>query len=424
MRKPALIFILTMMFCASAMSQETGTPFTLSDFLREALKHNQIIASATNQQLSQVFNSMSVRKSYLPQFSIGSHLIIAPSKGYDPAITNGGEFGAQIAGTYLVYDGGARSISIRKADVEVDRSKAILASTTADVLYLVSNAFVEAEKQERELIVLQNNYNMLQEYLKVVEALHVSGQASESDILKTMVRVNNARISLEAQRTSFKNALMNLAIYSGVPVNKITGVDTTINIEAADTTFLPDRNPEIRSANLKLHSEKLQVAIAKAQMKPVVSAGVDAGALTSLPNLQQGLANVFGASAGIYISMPVINLGAIEDRVKSEEAITKSIEAENQFLANNLKKEFDVARMAYLSSVDKLKALRQNLGVALKNLSLSQARYAGGNGSSLEVLDAIQLVNDIQLSIEETEADLQMSVIAMKRLNNSWSLNQ
>ncbi|MGC8595651.1 MAG: TolC family protein [Candidatus Kryptoniota bacterium] len=424
MKKGISFFVFILIFSFSATAQENKYPYTLSDFLREALKHNQIILSAANQQSSVVFSALAVKEGYLPQFNIGSHLIVAPSRGYDPAITNGGEFGAQIGGSYLVYDGGSKELSIRKADIGVDQSKTLLNSTKSDVLYLVSTAFVEAQKQERELVVLQNNYNLLEEYLKLVNALHFSGQASESDILKTMVRVNNAKISMETQLTSLKNSLKNLAVYSGISVDKVTKVDTTFTIESADTTFLPDRNPEVQAGNLQLYSAKLQVALAKAQVKPTVSIGVDAGALTSLPNLQQGLSNVFGASAGIYVSMPIITLGAIENRVKSEEAITRSVEAQNHFLVINLEKEFEVARNEYLRSVDKLKALRKNLVVALKNLSLSQARYAGGNGSSLEVLDAIQLVNDVRMSIEETQADLQLSLAAMKRLNNSWSLSQ
>jgi len=424
MGKLISIFLFILIFYISAKPQGDKYPFTLSDFLQSALKHNQMVLSATNQQSSAAFSSLSVRESYLPQLNIGSHLIIAPSKGYDPAITNGGEFGAQIGGSYLVYDGGSKQLSIRKAEVGVEQSKALLTTTVSDVFYVVSTAFVEAEKQERELVVLQNNYNMLDEYLKLVKALHVSGQASESDILKTMVRVNNARISLETQMASLKNALVNLAVYSGLPTDRVKEVDTSFTIEPTDTVFLPDRNPEIQAGNLQLYSASLQVALAKAQMKPTISIGADAGALSSLPNLQQGLTNVFGASAGIYVSMPIITLGAIEDRVKSEEAITRSIEAQNQFLVKNLAKEFEIARRGYFRSIDKLKALRQNLDVALENLSLSKARFAGGSGSSLEVLDAIQLVNDVQMSIEETRADLQLSLIAMKRLNNSWSVSQ
>ncbi|MGB9591766.1 MAG: TolC family protein, partial [Candidatus Kryptoniota bacterium] len=308
MKKGISFFVFILIFSFSAIAQENKYPYTLSDFLREALKHNQIILSAANQQSSVVFSALAVKEGYLPQFNIGSHLIVAPSRGYDPAITNGGEFGAQIGGSYLVYDGGSKELSIRKADIGVDQSKTLLNSTKSDVLYLVSTAFVEAQKQERELVVLQNNYNLLEEYLKLVNALHFSGQASESDILKTMVRVNNAKISMETQLTSLKNSLKNLAVYSGISIDKVTKVDTTFTIESADTTFLPDRNPEVQAGNLQLYSAKLQVALAKAQVKPTVSIGVDAGALTSLPNLQQGLSNVFGASAGIYVSMPIITL--------------------------------------------------------------------------------------------------------------------
>jgi outer membrane protein TolC len=55
--------------------------------------------------------------------------------------------------------------------------------------------------------------------------------------------------------------------------------------------------------------------------------------------------------------------------------------------------------------------------VAEQNLLLSKARYAGGSGLSLEVLDAIQMVNQIKLAIEEARSQLAVSVFKLNRLN-------
>jgi hypothetical protein len=56
---------------------------------------------------------------------------------------------------------------------------------------------------------------------------------------------------------------------------------------------------------------------------------------------------------------------------------------------------------------------------AEQNLLLSKARYAGGSGLSLEVLDAIQMVNQIKLVIEEALSQLAMSVFKLNRLDYS-----
>ncbi len=41
--------------------------------------------------------------------------------------------------------------------------------------------------------------------------------------------------------------------------------------------------------------------------------------------------------------------------------------------------------------------LRANLSIAEENLLLSKARYAGGSGLSIEVLDAIQAASNIKI---------------------------
>lgn len=392
-------------------------PLSLSDYLKAALQRNPLLRSAEQTAASAKYRGEAIRKSYYPQIGIGSHFIVAP--GYDPAITNGGEFGAQISGVYTIYDGGARGYEIQKGGVGVEEGTLNQTRTEADIVYSVSTAFVAAQREKRELEVVEDGYNLLDNYLQLVKQLHASGQGSETDVLKTTVDLNNAMIDIEARKVAFKNSLLTLSQATGLPSSEVADVDSSVVSIPYDTTFNEGKNIDLASQVLASKQVELEAQIVGAKLNPTVSLGADAGALTSLPSVRQGLANVFGASVGISISVPLFTFGSIEDYYNAAQANAKGVSLQNEYSRILLERDFEGTRNDIENAESEIAALKRNLVVADQNLLLSRARYAGGSGSSLEVIDAIQMVNQIRLSIEEANARMETDILKLNRLNYS-----
>ncbi|MCL4509886.1 MAG: TolC family protein [Bacteroidetes bacterium] len=407
----------TCVLLLATQAQAQVKPLSLSDYLSAALKYNPLLGSAEQVKASAKYRSEAIRKSYYPQIGIGSHLIVAP--GYDPAITNGGEFGAQISGSYTIYDGGARGYEIRKGGVGVEQGTLNQSRTKADIIYSVSTAFVAALKEKRELDVVKQGYNLLDNYLQLVRQLQASGQGSETDVLKTTVDLNNALIDINIRKVSSANSLLALAQAAGLPSNEVTDVDSSSVSISYDTTFHAERSIDLQSQALILKQADLEANIANSRLKPIVSVGADAGALTSLPNVSPGLPNVFGASVGISVSVPVFTLGSLQDSYMAAEANAKSISLHNDYTRNFLGRNFQATKNDIARAKSEIDALKKNLVVAQQNYLLSKAKYAVGSGLSLDVLDAIQKVNQIRLAIEEARAQMEMSVLKLNRLNYS-----
>ena len=399
---------------------EAQTPLrllTLSDYLSVALKSNPLIASAEQAKAASEYTSESVQKGYYPQIGIASHFITAP--GYDQAITNGGELGAQVVGSYVLYDGGARSYEIQKGTVGVEQGSLNIARTKADIIYSVSTAFAAAVKEKRELEVAKEGLNQLREYLQLVEQLHASGQGSEADVLKTTVDLNNAVIDIDSRRVEFANSLLALAQASGLSVDSVRDVDSSVVTARYDTVLDEQQNIEVVSQQLNLKQAELETQIAGSRLRPALSLGADAGALTSLPNLQQGISNVFGASVGLSVSLPLFTFGSLQSSYDAAHADAQSISLQNEYARTSLAHDFLITRNNINRARAEIAAFQRNLVVAEQNLMLSKARYAGGNGLSLEVLDAIQMVNQIKISIEEARSEMAMSIFKLNRLNYS-----
>lgn len=393
--------------------------FTLNDYLKVALKLNALITSSKLEVDAASYRSEAISEGYLPQIGINSQLYVAPSRGYDPTVTNGGQFGAQLGASYILYNGGLKSLQIGKGNLGILQGNINVKKLEADVLYNTSVAYVFAVKEKRELAVLEESVELLKNYLTLVTELHVGGQASQSDVLKTSVRLNNALIEEDAKKSSRQNALLVLSRESGVPASEVTDVDTSVAVVKADSSFGAASNLDLAAAQLEKQNADLDAEIVRTQSKPSVSLAADAGALTSLPNLQQGLSNVFGASIGISFTMPVIDYGYYGNQFKAAQLKAQGISEQNDFLKKSLEAEFALSRNNYVQANKELKALTINLSTAQQDLVLSKAKYAGGGSSSIEVLDAIQSINDIEVSMEETKYTILVSAFKMRRLNYS-----
>ena len=412
-----VVLVLSCLFSATMSLQAQVKPITLADYLNLALQRNPLVGSAEQAKSSAVYASESVRKGYYPQIGIASHFIGAP--GYDQAVTNGGEFGAQVVGSYTLYDGGARSYEVQKGGVGVEQGTLNISRTRADVVYYVSTAYADAVKEKRELAVVEQGCTQLKDYLQLVKQLHASGQGSVTDVLKTTVDLNNAMVDINARRVAYANSLLMLGQAAGLPSSDVTDVDSSVVSAVYDTSFSPARNIEIASQELLLKQADLEAQIAGTKLLPNVSIGADAGALTSLPNLQQGLTNVFGASLGLSVSLPILTFGSLDDNYSAAKASARSVSLQNDYARTSLDHEFHATRNNIERAVAEISALQDNLVVAEQNLSLSKARYAGGSGLSLEVLDAIQMVNQIELAIEEARTEMVTNIFKLNRLNYS-----
>lgn len=84
-----------------------------------------------------------------------------------------------------------------------------------------------------------------------------------------------------------------------------------------------------------------------------------------------------------------------------------------------MEREFEGTKNDIAGARSEIAALKGNLAVAEQNLLLSKARYAGGGGLSLEVLGAIQMVNQIKLAIEDANARMETDIFKLNRLNYS-----
>jgi outer membrane protein TolC len=302
----------------------------------------------------------------------------------------------------------------------------------AQVTLQVQRAYLEVLYAERIAALQDTNVLLASRRLAQVEQFERAGQAARYDVLRARVeRANLEPLAIQAH-SDRELAILQLKRVLNMPVEQpvelVSRVDPAAAAAAlvaalADTALAPDR-ASVRSAELNLSAKRLNVAVARADYFPTLTAFLQSG-YQAFPGPGQGFPTARGAlredlcpagsaagrlcqnggffsdrQAGLNISFPIFDGFRVKSNV--ELAAAQSRLAEIQLQQEREAVSLDAARArAELRRAQALFAARQqNSAEAREAFRLATLRFTRGLSTQLEVSDA-QLA---LLTAETTEA--------------------
>ncbi|MDB5035723.1 MAG: outer rane efflux protein [Chlorobi bacterium] len=360
----------------------------------------------------------------LPRVSFHGNATYAPtfpSFGYDPTITSGGQISAQVMIEHLIYDGGQRDLRLNQSGIDIDligRSRSLM---ERDLRLNVALAFNDAMHARDEIALREMNVGQLADYLRLVEAMYAGSLVGFTDVLKTRVRLSDARLALDDAQGAADTARFALAELIGLPFDTSIAVagrlDSLPDVGAFDTAT----NPDLAAFDLAVNRSRIDVELARRENSPVVSLLGDAGALTSVENItlpRSDRSSFIGFSAGVTVDIPILNWGITDLHVEQRQIGVDTLRLQAEILRRSILRQNGELRARLARGRDRLALIRATIVDAEKNFLLTKSKYAGGGGSALEVLDAQQLLSDNRLAELQTLADLQALVAKLQRLTN------
>ena len=204
-RSAGLLTVFIIFANSTAAPAQTDT-LSLDRALEIAHLHNLQLRIAENGMQSAALSRDELLTTKLPQLSFEGSAIYAPSSnhfGYDPAISNGGQFSGQIVARQSVCDGGIRNIRANQIGVDIDLRAKEYRLAERDLRYAVKQAFIGVLRSGEEIQLEAESVGQLTDYLEIVKQLSGGGNASYTDLLKTKVQLSNAEISYEKSRESY-----------------------------------------------------------------------------------------------------------------------------------------------------------------------------------------------------------------------------
>jgi cobalt-zinc-cadmium efflux system outer membrane protein len=343
----------------------------------------------------------------LPQVKLNAGASYAPwsgLRGYDPAITEGGQLAGQVVVQESLYDGGIRGLKTDQLSLELDRLTDEKRAVQRDLNYTVTSLFIEALRAEREVALQAASEQQLEDYLGLLDQMMHGGGSSQTDILRTRVQRDNARMGLARASQEAALAKLQLAEAMGTPGDTAFALAGTLDIPADSVGIAPEDTTletiDLRMARLDLQKSLLDVEVSQREHWPTLSLMGDVGLLTSVNNMrlpQEERLNGLGYSIGVLVEVPLFTWGGISSRIEQRQVAVEGQRLGVEQLSRTLRRDLLSIRVQMENTLGTLRSLQSTLRAAEDNYLLTKSKFAGGGTLSLEVLNAQQLLADSRL---------------------------
>jgi outer membrane protein len=415
MKKIINLFVLLILFGFSdAAAQTHSDSLTIQQAINIALKNNLNIQVAGDEIKKSEYSLNENKAGLLPSVSGKAHYIYAPENAYDPAVTNGGEYGLQVSADYTLYNGGLNHLAVDKANTGVSLSELNLEKAKSDLIFDVRSVYYAINNSEREVEYRNEALSSLTDYYKYLKESEAGGNATHSDVLKTEVNLNNARIDLKESELNLEKvkkelfSILFLPFDSGFKYISSAVIDSTM-----PRTESTDDFPEVKIAEMESLVNHFDIQSAQAEKLPVIQLSSDAGVLGVKP---ENYKNDLGYSASVDLSVPLFSWGKLNARIQQATVAYEQSKLRTELVRKNLTIMQDSLITEFKLARQKMEAYRDNIKTAEDNFYYSKALYIGGSGSTLEVLDAYNLLNEIKTNYNNSVLSLQLTRAELLKL--------
>ncbi len=408
------------LFLILGFSRLIFSQYSLDYFINKALENSPAIKNYSNlflindlqKKLDEAQNSsfqVYLTGDYLfaPYFNNNGHLISTNPNpkaiGYDAGITNGGLYSALINVDKNVFNGALldalneqRTVLGKSYENKLNEEKHNLKKQVIDQYF---NTL-----QNLELYNLSKEIDSnLENRLNIMEDLVTKGLAKVQDYLLLRVETRSQKINLDQTWQNYRNGIFQLYAMCGIVDTQTVLIDSlTLNLSDA-----PNQSHFLKQYYLDSLNTSAQQNVFETKYLPQIKLFFNTGLnAVELNEIQRR----FGLSAGINLSMPILD-GGQRDITEQQSLIAEKITDDyKNYMSNNI-------FMQRRDAENRIKSLRKNLAdfksqvedyQKILNISLEQLEK--GNLSMIDYLTELRNYIDLQKNYISTEINYQLEI--------------
>jgi outer membrane protein len=434
--RQTVLFIFVCITLAAFMPASTvgsARTVTLEQCLALAKANSPGLKQAALSLRSAGFARQELSSTGLPQLRLSAGASFAPgtrSFGYDPALSNKGQFGSQVILEQQIYDGGRRRLKGIQGELDISRLTKEQQLAVRDLEFEVRQSFIENLRAQQEVQLREQSVRELSEYLDLVKRLNAGGAVAHTDFLRTQVELATATMTLSQSQQSLSEAKYQMAGLTGDPsdtsfvISDSLGEMLPIQFDSMNLTSVSDtsQNLELSAAHIEFERAKTEISESEKERLPTITLLADAGLLTSRENLQLPASERYsslGYSVGLSFDMPVFDWGGRNLRIQQKQLAAESARLQSDIIRRNYETEYRSAVVRLASSRFRLVVLRDAIKKAEDNFLLTKSKYAAGNTLASEVLSAHQLLTETKITELVTLNDIQLVLARITRLTGN-----
>ena len=396
--------------------QEGIIVLTEKEAIEIALKNNYDIlskkeeisqASACLQQAwSQVFPYISVGANYT-RYEDHPFITYQDNRGYSFSVNQILFSGGRVANTIVAAKKALKATRESRDELE---NKIIYSTKQAFYTVLLAKELVRIRKETLELA---------KENLSITKERYKSGEASHYDLLRSKVEVANIKPQLIKAENFLKTSYNFLKILLGIDPSqeiKVKGEFKYIPEEVVlnrEVNLALKRRPALKEIAFQEKAAKSQVKAAFAGYLPQVSLN-----FTDFANQKEAFS--VGREkyddywvATISVSMPIFDGFLTYAKVKEAKAKQRELSILRKKLKDSVKVEVENAVLDLEAAKSSVESQKENVKRAKEAYQIIKHRYALGQASQLDLLDARVALSTAQVNLAQSLYDF---VVAKAKL--------
>ena len=416
------IVALAIGFGAVACAQNTlasPVPISLSEAIRRAQSNEPIFAASVATQKSAAIDSYLAKTALLPTVTYHNQMLYTQPNGQT---TNGGQGGAQSAPIFIANNAVHEYMSQASinetigwkqfADAQVASAIAARASAELEIsrrglVFAVVNLYYQVSATEAKRSLLAEALQEATSFTNLTQKREAARDVAHADVVKAQLQQQQRQRELSDADVAVNKARLELAVLLFPDPRTPYSTETPGAAPALPTREEVNRlasanNPEIRSALADTRASIAAVASARAAYLPDLalnfSYGIDAPQFAKNgPDATRNL----GYSISATLDIPVWDWFATQKRVKQSEIQRDVARVNLTATQRRLIATLEEAYVEASAAQNQLNLLEQSARTAEESLRLTKLRYAAGESTALEVVDA----QNSYLSAETSQTD-------------------
>jgi outer membrane protein TolC len=412
-------FFAVFVVVGAAGAQEAVRQVTLEEALGLAERNNPSLEqSASNVDIAG-YQELTAWGSFLPNLSLSYQYSDASSGRLDPtgqAITTT-SYSAQLRGSVDLFRGFRRFTDLKGAKLGVEASEARYLEAEFTTAEGVKISYYNAVANRELVSVERDRVRRQEDQLAFVEQQLELGRATRSDVLRSQVDLNNARVALLNAENSARNSRYALAEAVGV-----TEPLEPVEAEGLEAAPLPYDGTEILSMALAGAPSLVSARAAAAADEAAVSSAKSA----YLPSLTFGggwaWSNVEyppqsrSWSLSLSGSLPLFNGFTRESQLYTARARADISRSQERAAELKLRKDLDQALGTIDAAVASIDLAEQTEELAAEDLRVTQERYRLGLATILDLQSAQITLLSAQVEVIRRRFEYQLGLARLEAL--------
>ena len=383
-------------------AQDLVRKVTLEEALGLAERNNPNLEQSASSVEIAGYQELSAWGQFLPNLNLSYQYSDASSGRLDPtgqAITTT-SYSAQLRGSVDLFRGFRRFTDLKGARLGVAASEARFREAEYTTSEGVKISYYNAVANRELVRVEEDRVQRQEDQLAFVEQQLELGRATRSDVLRSQVDLNNARVALLNTVNSARNSRYALAEAVGV-TEPLEPVETA---ELAAERLPYDENeilsmalsgaPSLVSARSQAAADEAAVASAKSAYLPTLTFG-GGWAWSNIEYPPQSRSWSLSLSG----SMPLFNGFTRESQLYTARARADQSRSAERAVELELRKDLDQALGTIDAAVASIDLAAQTVELAREDLRVTQERYRLGLATILDLQAA-------QITLLQAEVDL------------------